>query len=287
MRKRIFAKVSVIVCVLAILGMLMFNNSRPDTNRLPAESGVALSPLTVTVPSLGRADALLLQEDDHAMLIDTGLESDAAQVLAMLEEQGVEKLELLILSHYDKDHVGGADRILESIPVERVIGPAYPKDSAEYTQFIQAVTSAGLTVETPEQVLTLTFGGSTVTVCPPLRESYAEENDHSVAVVVQHGVNSFLFAGDAEKVRMDELMTQDSINCNWVKMPHHGLAEDNTQVFVHAVAPQYALITCDASGPDEAVLDALEKVDAQVWLTSDGPVRFTSDGSTPITADRD
>ena len=103
-------------------------------------------------------------------------------------------------------------------------------------------------------------------------------------MVVQHGANSFLFAGDAQKVRLDELWTQDSINCNWVKMPHHGIAEDNTAVFVRAVAPQYALITCDETGPDEAVLTALENAGAEIYRTSDGPVRFTSDGVTPITA---
>ena len=101
--------------------------------------------------------------------------------------------------------------------------------------------------------------------------------------MVQHGIDSFLFPGDAEQTRLDELMAQTSVNCTFLKVPHHGRVEANSGVFFRAASPQYAVITCDSEGPDSEVMSALNAVGAQVYLTSRGPVQCVSDGANPMT----
>ena len=179
--------------------------------------------------------------------------------------------------------MGGADHVLEELEVDRLLTPDYQEDSKQYEQFAEAAREAGLVLETFTDPLTFQLGGSDVSVYPPLRSSYEDDNDYSLAVMVQHGIDSFLFPGDAEQTRLDELMAQTSVNCTFLKVPHHGRVEANSGVFFRAASPQYAVITCDSEGPDSEVMSALNAVGAQVYLTSRGPVQCVSDGANPMT----
>ena len=60
---------------------------------------------------------------------------------------GIERLDLLIITHFDKDHVGGADKILENIEVARVLEPDYDKDSKQYRQYCEALEEQGVAAE--------------------------------------------------------------------------------------------------------------------------------------------
>ena len=59
--------------------------------------------------SVGKADALLIRTDDAAIMIDTGENGDGEELVAHLLMLGIDRLDLLILTHYDKDHIGGAE----------------------------------------------------------------------------------------------------------------------------------------------------------------------------------
>ena len=97
--------------------------------------------------------------------------------------------------------------------MDRLLTPDYQEDSKQYEQFAEAAREAGAGTETFTDPLTFQLGGSDVSVYPPLRSSYEDDNDYSLAVMVQHGIDSFLFPGDAEQTRLDELMAQTSVNC--------------------------------------------------------------------------
>ena len=137
--KRLLRNICIVFCVGLILIPLYLNSRTPDTNRLSDdESGT----LTVTVADLGKADAILLQSGEHAMLIDAGYEKSSDDLLALLEKQGVSHLEALVLTHFDKDHVGGADHVLEELEVDRLLTPDYQEDSKQYEQFAEAAREA-------------------------------------------------------------------------------------------------------------------------------------------------
>ncbi|MBQ5754033.1 MAG: MBL fold metallo-hydrolase [Oscillospiraceae bacterium] len=250
-----------------------------DTTHYEAEP---LSPLTLIAPDVGKGDAFLLISQGKTLLIDTGYDDTADLLLEMLQTAGVETIDTLILTHFDKDHVGGADKVLEAIPVGQILVPDYSSDSKQYRQFAQAAQKAGLTPQPVTQPLEITLGSETAgTVYPPLLKEYAQENDFSLVVSLTHGADSFLFAGDAEKLRLQELLGQLPSEHTFLKVPHHGGAEDNSRAFFKAVSPRYALITCsEKDPPDDAVLSLLRELDAEVYLTADHPcVTFTSDGT--------
>ena len=92
----------------------------------------------------GKADAILLTTANSAVLIDTGEQGFGKTILARLEEMGVRQLDVLIVTHFDQDHVGGAAKVLNSIPVGTVLQSNQPKDSEEYEKYAAALSKAGI-----------------------------------------------------------------------------------------------------------------------------------------------
>ena len=101
------------------------------------------APFHVTALKVGKADALLLWTEGEAVLLDAGEDDDGEEVLEYIEEQGIDSLKAMIITHFDKDHVGGADKILEGCPVETVYYPDYEGDGKQYRQFCEALEASG------------------------------------------------------------------------------------------------------------------------------------------------
>ena len=238
--------------------------------------------LTVTIPNTGKSDCILLKWPDAAVLIDAGTSKNEEEVLALLEAQQVDKLDLLILSHMDKDHVGSADKVLESVPVERILQPDYEKGSKQEEEYLEAAQQAGVIPERLTQPVRLTLGGSELHIVPGTETAYEQSNDYSLMVTVTCGEQRFLFTGDAEKIRLNEFLGSDDAKQPYafVKMPHHGGYEDNLPLFLAAVSPQYAAITCSEKDPaDPQTLALLEEMRIETLQTVDGDIRIQTDGS--------
>ena len=81
--------------------------------------------LQVQALKVGKADAIVLFCGGETMVIDCGEEEDGQEVLAYLQAEGVSEIDVLMITHFDKDHVGGADTVMNGISVSRVLLPAY------------------------------------------------------------------------------------------------------------------------------------------------------------------
>lgn len=235
--------------------------------------------LTVVFPKLGAADCAILMTGDHTVVIDTGEAEDAAAILDILSDNQRDTIDLLLISHYDKDHVGGAAELIRSCTVRRVIGSSYPKDSSEYTAYQDALTDAGLTEEILSSPETVSIAKDfTLTVCPPEKSVYAEDesNNASVAVAVQYGDTRMLFTGDAMEARTQELLTEFSGSFDLIKLPHHGREKDTAALLSDAFGTDTTayIVTSSKKEPEHKHL----AVSGQLFLTRDGTVTAYSDG---------
>ena len=235
---------------------------------------------SVSILKIGKADAIILKTENHTALIDCGESEDGAEIIEHLKKSGTEKIDYMFITHFDKDHVGGAPDILESFSVGEVITPDYEGNVSEYYDYINAMDSKGLTATALTKDMTITLDDVTFNVYPPLKSSYAEgDNDFSLVISAAHGDNSFLFAGDAEKDRLAELSSQLDLEHTFLKMPHHGNYNKGTKAFVQSVKPKYTVITCsDKNPPEEETLSVLKGVGSEVYETRNGDVTAISDG---------
>lgn len=240
--------------------------------------------LSVTFFNVGKGDAILVTAGEETMLIDAGYEDTAEQLLGDLKYLGITSLDYLVMTHFDKDHVGGADRVLEALKVKKILQPNYVSDGSQYLEYRETLSRLGLEPETVTKTKSLHLGEARLLFFPPQKGEYEEEdNDWSLVVSLSYGEERFLFTGDSERERLDELLAQTDfeLSHNVLKVPHHGIREKNSEEFFQAVAPELAVITCSEEEPPEArTRKLLKKQGAEVYLTSEGTVTCTTDGHT-------
>ena len=247
--------------------------------------------LTITALPVGKADALILKTDDWAAMIDTGEERDGSYICETLEAAGIDHLNLLLVTHFDKDHVGSAAELLETVGADQVLMPDYEGTRPEYVAFLSALEEHP---ETEVQRITGTEtleipAGSVNTSLTIYAADDPEEiqdtdgeydNDMSLVANVTCGEKQFLFTGDIEKTRIRQMLeSQVDWKADWIKMPHHGRYQKKVEKLLEAVNPFYAVI-CDGGDQlaEEETLDALKKRQIKAWETADGTVVTITDG---------
>ena len=237
--------------------------------------------LEVTFLEAGKADAILLTTPESTVLVDCGEKGFGKTILAELAARGIEKIDVLIITHFDQDHVGGAAKVLNNIAVGTVLQSNQPKDSEEYEKYVKALTNAKLEPVTVRETYAFVLDGVLYTVDPPACESYRDDssNNSSLIVRAELGDTSFLLTGDAETERLAEYLDESAEDCDVLKLPHHGQDEPLLEALLDATAPAYAVITSsDEEKESEAVLALLEEKGIEVLLTREGTLRFTTDG---------
>ena len=247
-----------------------------------AETLSAGTDLEVVCFQAGKADAFLLITPESTVLIDCGEKGFGKTILAELEARGIAKLDLMVITHFDQDHVGGAARIINNFPVERILQSNSPKDSEEYEKYIKAVKNASIEPETVRENLSFALDGVIYTVNPPKRTKYNSDssNNSSLIISVTNGLNRFLFTGDAEDERMEEFLTLDWGQYDFLKMPHHGRWQETLPLLIEATAPRYAVITsADNEREDSETMELLQSASVATFLTRAGQVVVYSDGT--------
>lgn len=261
--------------VLCLLTVILFSGCQKD--RQSFEEG-----LKITFFDVGKGDAILIETADSSMLIDAGYEDTSSVILDYFEQQGRERLDYLVLTHFDKDHVGGADRILEAVEITHILQPDYESDSGQYLEYREALEAAGRQPELITETRSFSFDKVECLIYPPQQQEYKEEdNDFSLVISMIYGGQSFLFAGDCEKERLNELLeqTEFELQHDLLKVPHHGRKEKNSEEFLEAVSPAVAVITCSREEPgDEKIRKILRQMGTAVYTTSEGTVTCVSDG---------
>ncbi len=237
--------------------------------------------LEVLFFAAGKADAILLTTDSGAVLIDTGEKGFGKEITEELEARGIQALDCLILTHFDKDHVGGAAKVLKELPVRRVLQSNCPKDSEEYEKYLAALEKAGLAAETVRESLRFQLDEVRFTVDPPRQESYEQDpsNNSSLIVSVSCGACSLLFTGDAENERLAEWLSSPTETYGLVKMPHHGAWQKTLTTLLDRTRPVYAVITDSAEEPGSEKTEALlTQYGAETYCTRTAAVIAVCDG---------
>lgn len=232
---------------------------------------------TVCIQTQNDADSILVVQEGAAILIDAGEEIDAPHILEVLRQYNVEQLDYFILTHGDKDHIGGAAQVLAEVPAKRVIQPYY--EAGELVNALNdSLEKSGIPITYPTRTLRLRAGEIRFLVYPPLENHYNDANNYSLAILIQHGKVNQLFAGDALRKRSEELLQTDWPAVDLYKVPHHGRANSSTGRLFDALQPHFAVVT--AKSADSAVLEAAERNETQLFYTASKDCIFVSNGNT-------
>ena len=240
--------------------------------------------LVVSYIDVGQGDATLISKGNFHMLIDAGKNERGTTVVEYLKKEKVDKLDILVGTHPDSDHIGGLDDVLENIPVDTVYLPEAKKETKTYQEVETALEQKGKQSQMPEIGKSYTYDGNIIIrFLGPLRD-YKDANDNSLVVQLAYGRNRFLFMGDAEEeAEKDIIKQQYDLECDVLKVGHHGSYTATSDAFLQESNPVYAVISCGEGNsyghPHAEVLAKLEDDDVQIYRTDTmGTVVATSDG---------
>ena len=203
--------VSAVLVILLATGYLKLEDIRLPAGSDPQEIGTTVSTgeMQVTFLDVGQGDCTIVRTEGHAAVVDTGNNDQGEKVVSYLEDQGIDTLDYLILTHPDADHIGGGDNVLEGLEVKKVIMPDVENDTKTYDEVAEDIERYQVEVIHPEKGDTFPLGDAEFTIlCPEEElESASDMNGSSVGIKLVHGENSFVMCGDAEE-RSEEAMVE-------------------------------------------------------------------------------
>lgn len=283
--RRRYRKILLTVLLCGMLGISGCNGSSEATSREGTEKKQEVQDsLEVHFLDVGQGDSTLIKAGDHAMLIDAGENNQGEEVTAYLESQGVEKLDYLIGTHPDSDHIGGMDVTINAFDSDKIFMPEVEKDTKTYKDVIASAEKKSEEIVAPEVGDTYPLGEATFTIVCPNGEDYSSANDFSIGILLEHGENRFLFVGDAEEESEEEMLDQEmDLKADVYKVSHHGSRTATSEAFLQEISPEYAVISCGEGNtyghPHAEVLNELRAEHVKVFRTDEqGTIVATSDG---------
>ena len=213
-----------------LLPMLLISPPRPASGEF-----------TVLAADIGQGNALLIQTENHSLLYDTGprfsRESDAGQrtLVPLLRALG-EKLDVVMVSHRDADHIGGAAAVLKMQPQARLVS------SIEAEHELQSVRPSERCVAGQMWQ----WDGVNFDILHPSAEDYEtpqKSNAMSCVLRISNGKQTALLTGDLEAAQEQRLIAQGvNMSANVMLVPHHGSKTSSIPPFLDAINPQIAFV---------------------------------------------
>lgn len=238
--------------------------------------------MTITIFNAGKADAILFSTPEGYVLMDTGLDDNKATLVDDLEEMGVKELYALIITHFDTDHVGGADAIVDSFTIQNVYTTYLTNNNSDVKEFKKSLKNKGLEMNVVTDT-TFTLGDATFAINGPQTEfTEKEDNNSSLITMVTYGTQKYLFMGDAENPRIEEYLS-NNVDADFLKVPYHGYYQDDLSLLFQAVTPTTAVMTNSSELPSSSQIkkteQLLKKVNSSYYETKNGTIVVTCNQS--------
>jgi len=264
------------------------NTQQPS--RLPAsqpsgqrESQAARSGLlTLHMLDVGQGSSVLLQLDDLNLIMDGGGSDASSFVVAYLKKLDIDRLDIMIASHFDEDHINGLVGVLHQFPVDQVYSGPEGTDTRASNSFLRLIEEKDIKSEIPRQGQSIPFGEATITVLAPFQYGNPAHNDDSISIRIEYGSRSFLLSGDSSS-EIEDALIPSLLPTDVVLASHHGSDTSSSLAFLQALNPVAVLISCGRDNPygfpKKDVLDHIRAVKADLYRTDlQGTVICQTDG---------
>ena len=241
--------------------------------------------LKIYFVDVGQGDStFIVTPKNETILIDGGgslvtdFDVGESTLLPYILDRGYKKIDLMFVSHFDQDHIGGLFKILEELKVERVCISKQEEDSENYQRFLNIVKEKNI------QVLVVKIGDKIVldnnlyfNVLWPKDKQIEENKLNNNAIVMKLNYNNFsmLFTGDIEKKAEEEILetykNSKMLESDILKVAHHGSKTSTTNEFLNKVKPKIALIGVGKDNmfghPSNTTIEKLENMGIKIYRT--------------------
>jgi competence protein ComEC len=243
---------------------------------------------------VGQGDATAIRTPaGRWILVDAGpwgpdFDAGERRVAPYLRRRGAGSLELLVLTHPDIDHTGGARAVLRSMPVSRVLEPGLPVGKSHYLSLLEEIEKRGVPWSAARTGRVLEMDGVRVELLWPdgaALDDAREANDISAVVLIRFGEFAALLPGDVPEA-VERLLVErhgPDLRARILKAGHHGSRTSTSEVFLSAVRPELVVVSAGRRNRyGHPAREVLQRVDA----AGSALARTDLEGTVVIRADR-
>lgn len=274
-KKNIFNKTIgfiLIILLCIFLGLLSYFQNKPLIN-------IHEDILRIYYLNVGQADSTLVINNGETMLIDGGNEADSPLIIQYIKRLGISKIDYIIATHPDSDHIAGLDKIILAFDVGCVYMPITNKSNKEMNELYNAIEDKNVIHPNVSDYFYL--GNSKCTILNSGDTSKVSDNNSSIVLQLDYGETNCLFMGDAESA------VEENVNWNDIdilKVSHHGSKDATSLTFLEKVKPEYSIISVGKDNshnhPSNETLSNLNAVNSTIYRTDEnGTIILTSDGT--------
>ena len=214
-----------------ILILLIFHKTIPLYN----------SNLEVVMFDVGEADSMLISTPSKKVniLIDTGRGIDINNIIIYLKSIGISKLNYLIITHGDEDHIGGALYLIDNFKVDNVI-----LNKGDYTELeVELIIHLkNKNIKYTNNINKIPLLGSYMYLLNT--KKFSNENDNSIVTYFEYQKYKFLFMGDSSSKTEEYLINNYNLtNISFLKVGHHGSNTSSSPLFINQITPKVSLIS--------------------------------------------
>lgn len=272
------------------------SEANPPTSVSQSNSSPSEGTFEIHYINVGQGDSILvIGPTDEVMLIDTGDYTDDGEiVLDYLQRHDIERIDYLVTTHSDADHIGGHEAVItyyetQANGIGTVYIPGIASPSQTYDEFLDAVEQYNVPLYVTHTGDPIPFEGVQTEVLAPPKPYLDSEhrNENSIVLQLTFGQTSFLLPGDIEEDGEHYLVNTygSSLHSSVLKAAHHGSATSSSGPFLDAVQPHVVVISSAYDSqyghPAEQTLQRLAERDIDTyWTAVHGTIVMRSDGET-------
>lgn len=244
--------------------------------------------ITVKFIDVGQADScLIITPDKEAILIDAGENKDAEEIIPELEEEGIDNIDLMVLSHPHADHIGGAETLLNIFEVNEVVMCSYAATSKMFNSLLDTLDTKNILTTQAKIGLVYEIDGVKIEVLA-VDTLPKDNNNSSIVCKVTYGDIDILFTGDCEEQSEKIMLDYDcDFESEILKVGHHGSETSTSEAFLDAVNPSLCVISVGEGNsykhPSERTLSLFKNNGITYYRTDElGTIELEIDGKNII-----
>lgn len=292
-RFRVIKAVKISVCIFTAVCVLLVSFSPhlgiPAWRDIFAFCGVYAdvdSGFSACFVNVGTADACCIKCGDKQLLIDSGTKRLSEKLTDFMLRYGFGRLNAAVISHPDSDHFGGMADVIEKFGVDKIYMPSLPQEllpnSDEYKRFLNSAKENNVELVYPKAGTSAEIGSLKLDFISP-DKAYGDRNDNSLVLKLCCEDKKILFAGDiSSDVEKDLLCSDVDLNCDVLKVSHHGSKNSSCEEFLKAVSPEISVVSVGSNDyrlPDYGAMARIIAFSSAVYRTDiDNAVVVSADG---------
>lgn len=280
-------KILTFIIILVIFSVIVNRYTSISYNTITVTQYNSEDELQIHIIDVGQAESILIVQDGFTMLVDSGDNFTGDDVVKYIKNLGIDKIDIFMITHFHRDHAGGAHKIISSLDVKKIVCHKFSDLSTMQERFWYIDMSISRSIRE-------TFGSMSI-----FMESACENNklknfdvgdakvytlsqnndavnvnNKSIVFKLVYGDFSMLFMADAESEVEKELLEEDAdLSADVLKIGHHGSKTSTTDEFLDNVNPKYAVVSCgngnDYNHPYGAVTKRFEDKNIPLYRTDE------------------